>query len=45
MQRRILDIKKYFFDVIQEKLDPVNGVIADVNISRLPYILEGLKLP
>ena len=45
MQRRILDIKKYFFDIIQEKLDPATSVTADVNISRIPHILEGLKLP
>ena len=47
MQRRILDIKKYFFDVLQEKCgsNPEDGPLADVNVSRLPHIFDGLRLP
>lgn len=45
MQRRCLDIKKYFFDVIAAKMNSEEGVLADVNISQIPHIFDGLKLP
>ena len=53
MQRRMLDIKKYFFDILHERLggggvqDGVveEGVLADVNISSIPHIFDGKLLP
>lgn len=52
MQRRMLDIKKYFFDVLHERLGGgventtvEDGVLADVNISPVPYIFDGIRLP
>ena len=48
----MLDIKKYFFDVLHERLGGgennlavEDSVLADVNISSIPFIFEGIKLP
>ena len=50
----MLDIKKYFFDVIHERIgrgaNPdgsgvEEGILADVNVSSMPYIFDGFRLP
>ena len=45
MQRRMLDIKKYFFDLLPGLGTTEDGILADINISPIPYIFDGYKLP
>lgn len=45
MQRRLLDIKKYFFDILASIGQNDASVLADINISSIPYIFDGQRLP
>ena len=41
----MLDIKKYFFDVLAGLGSNEDGILADINISPIPFIFDGIRLP